>query len=136
MDAHSQPTLPHEITHLVFEIAAHQRALGLSDVAFVTRYPVLGSVRTWRTRLVGGAIDELRIEGWAPRLRGLVAAIEAEEKPAAPCVIDPIARIERHLDEGMRAHLEKDWALAAAHYRSARRAIEALEKEISDSIPF
>lgn len=136
MDAHSQPTLPNEITHLVFEIAAHQRALGLSDTAFVARYPVLGSVRTWRTRLVNGAIDELRVEGWAPRLRGLVAAIEAEEKPATPAVLDPIARIHRHIDEAARCQLEGHWDCAAAHLAAATREAAAIEKEISASIPF
>lgn len=136
MDAHSQPALPHEITHLVFEIAAHQRALGLSDTAFVARYPVLGSVRTWRTRLVNGAINELRVEGWAPRLRQLVAAIEAEEKPAAPTTLDPIARIYRHLDEAALSQLEGHWDCAAAHLAAARREVARIDHEISQHIPY
>jgi hypothetical protein len=79
----------------------------------------------------------VRVEGWLPVLRALLAEIAREPEPTrAPAALDPLARIERHLAEGLRAHLEQHWAVAAAHYRAARREVEALEKEIADSIPY
>ncbi|HTJ78508.1 MAG TPA: hypothetical protein VL357_05890 [Rariglobus sp.] len=133
-DALTHPIGPAEAQVLVLHIAAHQRALGLSDVAFVKRYPDLSSARTWRTRLIPGTWEEVRLNRWVPALRRVMAAIAAEPTPPAP--VDPSAKFNRHLAEAERAAAEGDFDVATAHLAAAKRGLSRLEKELSDPIPF
>lgn len=58
------------------------RPTRLSDEALIRRYPALGSSKTYK-RLVAGDLDELNVEIWTERYRGVLNQIETEEANAA-----------------------------------------------------
>jgi hypothetical protein len=62
----------------VERIARHQKAMGLTDMALVSRYPGLGSAKTWRDRLCKGAWDEFgaKLDKWLRKLDAIVAEID------------------------------------------------------------
>lgn len=132
MDTPATPAEIDEARVLVLHIASHQRALGVSDVALVKRYPALGSARTWRTRLVAGAWGELRLEAWLAALRGVMNTIEAEPAPAGFQPGVPCSEIHRHIDEADRAQADGHWDVAIAHLAAARREVSRMEKELSE----
>jgi type II secretory pathway predicted ATPase ExeA len=54
----------------------------LSDEALIRRYPSLGSTKTYK-RILGGDTEELRVDEWADKYRGVLAQIDEEEVEAS-----------------------------------------------------
>ena len=58
------------------------RPAKLSDEALIRRYPGLGSTKTYK-RILAGDVEELRVEDWTQRYRGVLTQIDTEEAVTA-----------------------------------------------------
>lgn len=113
------------------QIAAAQAALGLNDAAFVRKFPVLGSARTWR-RMRLKDWSNLPLDVWLPKLREVAATIgDAAGQPSAPGAGVPTAFVTRHLGEAEHCRRDGQLALARHHCRAARQAIEAYQRALA-----
>lgn len=118
-------------------IVAFQAERGLSDVSLVKHLPMLGSVRTWGSRLAVSNWAEAPLEIWLPALREAIAVIE--NTPVVPRVLadalDPFTPINRHLAEADRCRAEGFFPLALGHCAAARRELSALENRLAAIAP-
>lgn len=117
------------------QIAAAQAALGLNDAAFVRKFPVLGSARTWR-RMRLKDWSSLPLDVWLPRLREVAASIEPRGSlDSQPSALNsgsvPTAFVTRHLGEAEHCRRDGQLALARHHCRAARQAIEAYQRALA-----
>lgn len=66
-----------ELKRLTTRAEMHQKALGLSDNTFSTRYKTyVGSAKTWRSRLLSGNFDGLNIERKLRQMRAFISLID------------------------------------------------------------
>lgn len=121
-----------EASVCVERIAAHQAEFGLSDLELVRKFPLLGSSRTWRSRLAAEDWAAAPLDVWLPKLIAVVAKIEGRElePETAPGAV-PTACVSRHLIEADRCRREKHLPLARSHCRAARQAIEQFQRSLS-----
>lgn len=115
----------------VEQIAAHQRAHGLTDGGVVRAFPALGSVRTWR-RMVSQQWDTIPLEVWLPKLQEIAEQLgTAGAAPASARAAVPTTLVTRHLTEADRCRREQNFALARSHCRAARVAIEEFQRSLT-----
>jgi hypothetical protein len=114
-------------------IVAFKAERGLSDVALVKHLPMLGSARTWSTRLAVSNWAEAPLDAWLPALRRAVAVIEGT--PVVPRVLadalDLFTPLNRHLAEADRCRAEGFFQLALGHCAAARRELASVSARLS-----